>query len=197
MPLLDASIAFFIWMIILCIIVKSINTVLKYLPPVRLWLSRAISDTNRQTGLKGVHVCIDSDSDREGCVELPQFVQKHPEEFLSYLERYELQIAEKPEISGKIGQVLSISRGRIRKRMLVISFLVSLFLCFFMDINAFSIGSRLFAHTGAGSRLWHIHDGIWGKCVERFLTACMISVGAPYWHNLLEKFITFKKDLSQ
>lgn len=193
MPLLDAAIAFFIWMITLCVIVKSINTVLKSLPwGVRHWFSRAISDAIKQSGLKRFHVCLNSDSDQK----LQQFVQKHPEEFLSYLERYRLQVIDKPEISGKIDQVLSISRGRIRKRMLVISFLVSLALCFCLDINAFSIGSRLFAHTGAGSDLWHIHDGILGKGMEQFLTACMISVGAPYWHDILEKFIVVKKELS-
>ncbi len=197
MPLLDASIAFFIWMMVLCTIVKSINTGLKSLPfGVKHLLSKAISDALARTQLKPAHIGLGSESDKQGTMP-PQFAKSHPEEFLAYLEKYRLQVVDQAEIVGKIDQVLSMSRGRIRRRMLLISFLVSITFCFFLDINAFAIGSRLFANSGPAGNLWHIHDGGWAAWMEQFLTACMISVGAPYWHDMLEKFISFKKELNK
>ncbi len=217
MPLLDASIAFFIWMTVLCIIVKSINTSLKNLFIARTAFLNPVVDAMNQAklSLEDIHITSSSESDSSKITkdrditsssesdsskitkkDLPELFRKDPEGFLAYLERYRLRIKHESEIFSKIDQVLKMAGGKIKKGMLMTSFAVSLLLCLCLRINAFSIMNKFFSASGAEFQMWepniqHI------DVVERLLTACMISVGAPYWHNMLERFITLKKDINR
>ncbi len=200
MPLLDASIAFFIWMTVLCIIVKSINTSLKNLFIARTVFLNPVVDAMNQAklSLEDIHITSSSESDFSKITkkDLPELFRKDPEGFLAYLERYRLRIKHESEIFSKIDQVLKMAGGKIKKGMLMTSFAVSLLLCLCLRINAFSIMNKFFSASGAEFQMWepniqHI------DVVERLLTACMISVGAPYWHNMLERFITLKKDINR